>query len=1311
MSSQGLLTTTSHDESPWIALWKGSFLLKHGRQGKPKVHYFTLTADCTALSWTRVSGTTRQIELTWVRDVMLGHVSQTFRKKPLRNDAASFSLVYCKPSVQSMSRRGFGIAAGKQSETLPIPRGAGSNKGGLDSRTGNGTIACERSVESSIVQYNDDGEEEEESSRVEGDGSGTTTVMFHGEQSRTLDLTFFTKEQRDIWYRGLIEAIKFCHEQASNENGGCSTVGEEVRAIGLDSKASITAATTSPGNIVMGDMFMWGSTSGTWKSQLQKMQASPLGLEAMVPGVVLHGDKLVRQSIRTEGGGYDACWPKSAQPRLVPANNLIDIRRASIGRRHGIIVSGSGQVYMFGEGRGGKLGLGHFEDVCYPQKIRHGLDITLESGIKQVACGEDLSAALSHNGHLFLWGKSGAGVPPMSIPYPWNTGHLANVKVSSISCGAFHCGAVTEDGRLFTWGEGLGGKLGLGDVRSRSTPTHVIALPGRVIKASCGVWHSAAIVDCSEPALETRGWGSHADAHIHSGSSKHQRNSSNVLGTFGTVVTPDVTIICHREGKGGRLFTWGGVNEAVSFGDGEQKRDSNKGCLGHGEEDLYTGQLFPKAVGGALEGDSVRDVAAGAHLTVVLTTAGSVYQMGTTGSSNIASSSGTVACPWEGAVLPVCVRGPLAGVFVDTISCGLHHVLVAGRSLEKRSGGPLGRKPNMVFAWGRGAEGQLGTSKLEDSSQPLLLDVFKGRKILDIACGGCSSALVCQHDSRRIGGDFSREAWDAASKCLLSLLEPQSSALDSTKFKSLQFKGRRPKGGRELLDDSNSVSRISLTSKESGNESLHAEISRPSKSIIDLNESSISGATSSGTLSVRRSVGQFASQHSLASNLSGGLQLPLSLDLESFGSGRADTSRYHNKHHVWSPRLQSPSVSAVESPMESLTSNDAQIPSRWRKPSNNSGRASFDDKTNSAKYTAISEGAQSSENSATKRYGLHLNSSHHTSPEKQSGVFKGEKTALNIGMQSAVNTAKDLQVEKDALEEQKRALAEWEAQLRQKEDALALQEQAVTLSQSSKSEMEQAKRLNESIGCEKDQNAWTEELDEGVTATFEVVDNGDAKLRRIRFSRSIFSPEGAAKWYEDHQDLVQSICLASSTGNTPVASPICHEPTKPDTLYHHDNTISDVKESRATMLERQLNMDESSRTPGKIRHGRLTSRNISFDVRELIQLHLSVRSDDKQIPTAQPREAEDDDKTLSEEDYHSISSAQPYKSEQSSIDIGEQIGPKSFALSSAAPITTSMDRYSAQHEESDDSSSNQVTSKQIESTNIFKSIFGPLLRS
>lgn len=50
-------------------------------------------------------------------------------------------------------------------------------------------------------------------------------------------------------------------------------------------------------------------------------------------------------------------------------------------------------------------------------------------------------------------------------------------------------------GRLYTWGDGAGGRLGLGDTRTRKTPELVATLAHRVVlSVSCAVWHSAAIV-------------------------------------------------------------------------------------------------------------------------------------------------------------------------------------------------------------------------------------------------------------------------------------------------------------------------------------------------------------------------------------------------------------------------------------------------------------------------------------------------------------------------------------------------------------------------------------------------------------------------------------------------------------------------------------------------------------------------------------------------------------------------------------------------------------------------------------------------
>lgn len=153
---------------------------------------------------------------------------------------------------------------------------------------------------------------------------------------------------------------------------------------------------------------------------------------------------------------------------------------------------------------------------------------------------------------------------------------------------------------------------------------------------------------------------------------------------------------CLRRRKVASLIPWleGGVQCIEPW----LEPSALQGCLGHGEVDLYRGQLLPMRVGGALEhrqgglageGEgavqcvldvcrlcyrlvplyvtptlrpaasplpAVRHVAAGSHLTVAITTGGRVFQMGVTG-----ASAPSKHCPWEGATLPELVRGQLQG--------------------------------------------------------------------------------------------------------------------------------------------------------------------------------------------------------------------------------------------------------------------------------------------------------------------------------------------------------------------------------------------------------------------------------------------------------------------------------------------------------------------------------------------------------------------------------------------------------------------------------------------------------------------------
>ena len=89
------------DEELLTALRKGAFLLKHGRQGKPKAHFFRLAASDSELRWRSASGSIRSVALVAVCEVLPGQATEVFRRHPVREQAASFSLRYIDSSGAS----------------------------------------------------------------------------------------------------------------------------------------------------------------------------------------------------------------------------------------------------------------------------------------------------------------------------------------------------------------------------------------------------------------------------------------------------------------------------------------------------------------------------------------------------------------------------------------------------------------------------------------------------------------------------------------------------------------------------------------------------------------------------------------------------------------------------------------------------------------------------------------------------------------------------------------------------------------------------------------------------------------------------------------------------------------------------------------------------------------------------------------------------------------------------------------------------------------------------------------------------------
>jgi alpha-tubulin suppressor-like RCC1 family protein len=905
------------DQHVFIPLKKGSFLLKHAStlrtKRKPKVHYFQLSQDCLELTWTRVSGTTKSVQLHLVRDILLGQgASQALRKVPLKSEASCLSLVY---------------------------------------------ITREDELNTSMSQ----------------------PASRHQPAMTSLDLTFFSKTQRDFWYQGLLQAVRYAQMAHMNLMNHGKSVEEEY--------------SVEP----MGDMFMWGNiVSGHVRQQSSGMYE---GLDAM-----LHD--------RIDTGRRPRCLPESSVPRLVPSNNLVNIQKARVGDMHAVIQAEDGALYSFGENAKGQLGLGHDEDVFIMRKIEYGFEnIDDKHHIVEVALGKSCSIALTQDGRIFVWGKQfGSASMNAMIPSVWNSSlsTLYRTQIMHVSCGPFHCGAISNEGKLYTWGEGLGGKLGHGDMQSRSTPTLVSSLQGFVKKVACGSWHTAAIVALpDESALAWHTEDDTVSSHERTPERRtlHRRTFSHFANSFGTVLQPDAHIDCHREGEGGFLFTWGGINNTNLFGDssplhgvkGQKKKTStpetNKGCLGHGDETLVSGSAQPKIVRGALAGGSVRDVAAGYNFTVALSNSGIVYQMGSQLGSSRPGSPASQS-PWEGCTTPVAVRGSLSHVFVDQVHAGLHHALVIARNIDKRTAKPKGTP--IIFTWGRGKEGQLGHGKLEDSVLPIPLEQFKSRCIYDVSCGSHSCVVVCQHDGKKIVSDFGRDAWNAAVEYFNGLLLTNPSSFISRDSETQQ---------------STSEIHGSIFEKDSSSSISY----RPSRSVISVSETGVSGEyqkTPEGSLAIRRSFGRFASQHSFSES-------------ESFISGD----------------------------LKSVSNDSNMLPSRWRRNSSS----------------------------------LHV----------QQAI---EDTASSsIVCDQNINT---IESEKAALLREKELLSKWAKELDEKEKRLS-----TLLHTNSLDSQEGTSPI-----IPDDDSCWTEDVDDGVSATF-TMQEGKAKLVRLRFSREKWDSKSAASWY------------------------------------------------------------------------------------------------------------------------------------------------------------------------------------------------------
>ncbi|XP_034280413.1 serine/threonine-protein kinase Nek8 [Pantherophis guttatus] len=215
-----------------------------------------------------------------------------------------------------------------------------------------------------------------------------------------------------------------------------------------------------------------------------------------------------RGIVLTFGSGSSGCLGHGAfvdvsQPKIVEALLGYEITQAACGSSHVLALSSEGEVFTWGRGDNGRLGLGNQESHNSPQLV------PLPAGYEaqKVLCGIDASMILTSNNQILACGSNrynklcqdrivspGEPLPTADLQVeevltfsPANSAPLSQEVIVGADIGTAHSAAITASGQCYTIGSNQHGQLGPISSRASRAPYLVEGLQAtRVTMVGCG---------------------------------------------------------------------------------------------------------------------------------------------------------------------------------------------------------------------------------------------------------------------------------------------------------------------------------------------------------------------------------------------------------------------------------------------------------------------------------------------------------------------------------------------------------------------------------------------------------------------------------------------------------------------------------------------------------------------------------------------------------------------------------------------------------------------------------------------------------
>lgn len=182
------------------------------------------------------------------------------------------------------------------------------------------------------------------------------------------------------------------------------------------------------------------------------------------------------------------CTENKMVPTMIAATRDVLFRKIDSLSTHSIAITAKGEAMAWGNGDKYRLGHGSSSKEYTPRTIEF---LSLKGRVRDLACGLGHTLALIESGELYAWGNGSNGrlglgdtndrssptrvvIPTPSTkhdeePPESNGASIAPVRFRHIFCGASHSLGLSWDGRAYAWGKNNQGQCGHGHTNDQWT--------------------------------------------------------------------------------------------------------------------------------------------------------------------------------------------------------------------------------------------------------------------------------------------------------------------------------------------------------------------------------------------------------------------------------------------------------------------------------------------------------------------------------------------------------------------------------------------------------------------------------------------------------------------------------------------------------------------------------------------------------------------------------------------------------------------------------------------------------------------------